>query len=219
MKDLILFPFNGNCREAVSVIAALNHQQPEWNVLGFVDDNENAQGKRCGDYPVLGSRERFAHYPEAYVLALPGRAENFQHRSQIIDGLGIPPERFATVIHPTASIGVDCAVGWNSVLMAGVVLTGNVRIGNHCVILPNSVISHESTVEDFTLIGSNVSVSGSVRIRENCYIGTGTKIIHEVEIGRQSMVGLGSVVIRSVPPQTVVAGCPAKPLRPLEATV
>jgi len=33
-----------------------------------------------------------------------------------------------------------------------------VQVGNHCVILPNTVISHDSIIYDYCCIGSNVSI-------------------------------------------------------------
>jgi len=60
------------------------------------------------------------------------------------------------------------------------------------------------------LIGSNVSVSGCSEIGESCYVGSGSRIIQEIKIGNRSLIGMGSVVIKSVPAETVVAGCPAK---------
>ena len=53
---------------------------------------------------------------------------------------------------------------------------------------------------------------GTIRIRDNCFIGYGTILLPDIEIGPDSIVGSGSVVTRSVPPQTVVAGNPARPL-------
>jgi len=51
------------------------------------------------------------------------------------------------------------------------------------------------------------------RIGENCFIGGRSMILPGVEIGDGSVVGAGSVVTKSVPPGSVVAGNPAKVLR------
>jgi len=51
------------------------------------------------------------------------------------------------------------------------------------------------------------------RIGDNCFIGGRSMIMPGVEIGHNSVVGAGSVVTKSVPPRTVVAGNPAKVLR------
>src|SRR5262249_30877302 len=144
MKDIILFPYNGNAREAVNVIDAINAQEKQWNVVGFVDDNEAlVNHSYCCNYRVLGGREQLQRYPAAYVLAVPGRPENHLRRKAIIDSLGLPSERFATLIHPEATLAKDTKIGFNTLIMADVVATANVSIGNHCVILPNTVLSHD----------------------------------------------------------------------------
>ena len=58
MKDIILFPFGGNAREAVMAILALNSIEPMWNILGFVDDNADLYGKECCGFRVIGDREK-----------------------------------------------------------------------------------------------------------------------------------------------------------------
>lgn len=212
-KKLLLFPFSGNAREAASVVEAINHQQKTWHLLGFVDDDPKKHGLRFGAYSVLGGREQLAHNKEAFVLAVPGRPETFRQRQTLIASLEVEPERFATIIHPSASIGIGCTIGINTLLMANIVLTADVSVGQSVVILPNTVISHESTVGDYCLIGSNVSVSGNVTLGNNCYLGSGARVIQETKIGEKSLVGLGSVVIKHVPPGSVVAGNPARIIR------
>jgi len=49
MEDLLIFPFGGNAKEALAAAFAQNNIKPTWNILGFVDDNEDLWGKSsCG---------------------------------------------------------------------------------------------------------------------------------------------------------------------------
>jgi len=213
MNDLLLFPFNGNTREAVTVIDCLNQQNKQWNLLGFIDDDPATWNKSFQGHKVLGGREQLAKHSQAKILAVPGRAENYLQRKRIIDSLDVEKSRFTILTHPKAAISKDTTIGYNTLIMAGVVTTANVAIGNHCAILPNSVLSHDVKMGDYCLMGSNVSVSGSVVIHPQCYLGSGCKVMHEIEIAEGTLIGLGSVVLKSTRPHTVLAGNPAKVLR------
>jgi acetyltransferase-like isoleucine patch superfamily enzyme len=53
----------------------------------------------------------------------------------------------------------------------------------------------------------------AVRLEAGCDIGVGAIILPGVTVGKQAQVGAGAVVTRDVPPRTIVAGNPARPLR------
>lgn len=213
MKPLILYPFNGQARETLGVVTALNQAGGEWDVLGFIDDDPARAARGGGAPPILGTPEVLARYPEAFVLAVPGRPDNYWKRLDMIAALGVPANRMPALIHPLASVGPDCVLGHNTVLMAGVVLTASVRLQPHVGILPNTVLSHDVTIGEGTLIGAGVLIAGGVQVGGSCYIGSGSKILQEVIIGEHALVGLGSTILHSVPPRTVVAGNPARLLR------
>ena len=213
MEDLILFPFGGNAKEAVPVIEEINKIEKKWNLLGFVDDNSELWGKEFMSYKVLGGKDKISLYPSAKILAVPGNPHNYYRRDRIIDSLCLPPDRFATLIHPKASIGPDTLIGYNTLIMAGVVTTVNVILGHSCVILPNTVISHDSTIGDLCLVGSNISVSGGVKVERLCYIGSGSKLIQDITVREKTLIGLGTVLLKSTEKNSLIAGSPGRLLR------
>ncbi|MGN7204109.1 NeuD/PglB/VioB family sugar acetyltransferase [Pedobacter sp. SAFR-022] len=199
-RKLVIFPYNGNGIEALDCI---DHEVYE--VIGFIDDD---QGK-CSSNHKIFRRSIIEDYSELLVLAVPGSPSSFRNRNENINSLKLNPDRFITAIHPRASIGRNVSIGYNCLIMAGVVITSNAIIKNHVCILPNSVIHHDVKVNDYTLIGSNVVIAGGTSIGKNCYIGSGTNVINGVQIGDKALVGLGSNVIRSISENTTVAGNPA----------
>jgi len=52
-------------------------------------------------------------------------------------------------------------------------------------------------------------------IKRGASIGSGATVLSKVVVGENSVVGAGSVVTRDVPPNVIVAGNPAKILRPV----
>jgi sugar O-acyltransferase (sialic acid O-acetyltransferase NeuD family) len=205
MQDLLIFPFNGNGLEALSCLGK------NFNFLGFVDDTPEKQGQHALGFTVH-TRKAFEEFPNALVLAVPGSPGSFTIRHNIIAGLNLPAERFATVIHPKADVSPFAKVGLNTLLMSGVVLTSNCIVGDHVCILPNTVIHHDSSVGNYTLIGSNVTVAGNTTVGSNCYIGSGSSIINGISIASETLIGMGSNVIKPVTSKSKLAGNPAKAL-------
>ncbi len=187
--------------------------QPEWDIVGFLDDDQSVHGKDYCGIKVLGGRELLGVYEGAYVLAVPGSPSGYLRRKAIIDDLCLDKSRFATIIHPSVGRANDATIGYNTLLMSNVVASCGVQIGNHCIVLPNSVISHDSVIGNYCCIGSNVSLSGSVTIAPECYIGSGVKIREHIQVGERTLVGLGSNVISNLGKNTVAVGNPARPIR------
>jgi acetyltransferase-like isoleucine patch superfamily enzyme len=59
--------------------------------------------------------------------------------------------------------------------------------------------------------------SGPVEIGRNVWVGRHATILPGVTIGDHSVVAAAAVVVRDVPPRTLVAGNPARPVREIEA--
>lgn len=204
MKQLFIFPCNGNGLEALDCV-----DSSLFEFLGFIDDTPEKQGMNQLGFHVY-SRNILNEFSEALVLAVPGSPSSFQFRDEIIKSLGINFSRFATVIHPKASISRFAKIGNNVLIMSGVVIPFNAVIEDNVCILPNSVIHHDSIVGKNTLIGSNVTVAGYTSIGSNCYIGSGTSIINNISIGDKTLVGMGTNVIKSIEENKKVVGNPAR---------
>ncbi len=86
-----------------------------------------------------------------------------------------------------------------------------IKIGNQCTITGGvKFITHDGGAWIFKEKCSDLTVFGKIEIKDNCFIGFNTLILPNVTIGPNSVVGAGSVVTKDVPPNTVVAGVPAK---------
>jgi sugar O-acyltransferase (sialic acid O-acetyltransferase NeuD family) len=202
---LLIFPCNGNGIEALACLG------DTWRCVGFVDDTTEKQASGAYGHQVL-PRAAFAEMPDARVLAVPGGPTSYRSRSRVIEGLHIPPQRFACVVHPAATVSPFARLGHNVLVMAGVVITSNAVIGNHVCLLPNTVVHHDSVIGELSLVGSNVTVAGGVTVGRNCYLASGSSVMHGIRIGDGALVGIGSNVIRDVAAEARVAGNPARPL-------
>jgi maltose O-acetyltransferase len=82
-----------------------------------------------------------------------------------------------------------------------------IRIGDWCGFGEQCLIlAHDAQMDEFLDAG----LVGKVTIHESCHFGSRTVILPGVEVGPRTIVGANSVVSRSLPPDTICAGAPAK---------
>ena len=215
MTELLIVGAGGFARETAAAVAAVNEATPgTWQLLGFLDDDPTLAGSVRGGVPILGPITDVAGWPGAKVVVCVGNPHNYAAREALVERLRLPPDRYATVVHPSVSIGAGCAVGPGSVLLAQVVLTAGVRVGAHVAVMPHVVLTHDDTIDDFATIASGVRLGGGVTVGRGAYLGAGALIRESTTVGAWSQVGMGSVVLNDVPAGEVWAGNPARHLRP-----
>jgi len=88
-----------------------------------------------------------------------------------------------------------------------------ISIGDHCGFGDGCLIlAHDAQMDEFI----DAARIGRVVIHSSCHIGSRTVVLPGVEIGPRTIVGANSVVSRSLPPDTVCAGAPARVVCSLE---
>lgn len=103
-----------------------------------------------------------------------------------------------------SSIPYECEIGKNTKLGYGgiaVVIHKKAKIGENCVISQCVTIGGKKGCTELPIIGNNV------------FIGAGANILGNITIGDNCIIGANSVVVKSIPSNSVVAGVPAKVLR------
>jgi sugar O-acyltransferase (sialic acid O-acetyltransferase NeuD family) len=209
--QLVIVGAGGFAREAAQAV----RDADRWRLLGHLDDDPALHGREVDGVPVLGGCGLLRELPsQVRVVVCVGSPRDYAVRARLVRRLGLPEERYATVVHPTAVVSGSSVVGPGSVLLAHCVLTAAVRVGAHVAVMPQTVLTHDDVVEDFATLGSGVRLGGGVHLGRGAYIGAGALIREYVAVGAWSLVGMGSAVLHDVPPGEVWAGSPARSLRP-----
>lgn len=76
------------------------------------------------------------------------------------------------------------------------------------VINPGTIIGNNCNLSQFLSIGTNNKTPAT--IGDNVYLGPNVCVVEDVHIGDNSTIGAGSVVVKDVPANVIVAGVPAK---------
>jgi len=114
-------------------------------------------------------------------------------------------------IQKNAQVGRRCKISSHTFICEGVNIEDNVFIG-HGVTFINDIYPR-ATAPDGSLQTEKDWKVGRTVIKRGASIGSGATILSGIVVGENAIVGAGSVVTRNVPPNTIVAGNPAKVLR------
>jgi sugar O-acyltransferase (sialic acid O-acetyltransferase NeuD family) len=216
-RALVVVGAGGFGRETVEAVRALNAAGAGWRIAGYLDDNTASHGTVIDGVTVLGGTADLSTMTDVSVVVCTGRPDNYVSRPRIVDMLGLPAERYATIIHPSASVSGTSRVGPGSVLLAHSVLTAAVTVGSHVAIMPHVTLTHDDIVGDFATLASGACLGGGVRVGRCAYIGAGALVREQRSIGCRALVGMGAIVTRDVPDDEVWAGIPARYLRQVAA--
>jgi acetyltransferase-like isoleucine patch superfamily enzyme len=128
-----------------------------------------------------------------------------------------------------------CEVDDNTKIGCFVEIQKKAKIGKNCKISSHTFICEGVTIEDDVFVGHNVTFINDkypkatngggrlqteedwtvqpIMVEKGASIGSGSTILSNVRIGENAIIGAGSVVTHDVPPNSIVAGNPAKILR------
>ena len=120
-------------------------------------------------------------------------------------------------IQKNATVGKRCKISSHTFICEGVTIEDNVFVG-HGVMFINDLYPRATTAAGGLQTEADWHVERTV-VKKGASIGSGATILANTCIGENAIVGAGAVVTKDVPANTIVAGVPAKIMRPIETGV
>ena len=211
MKKIAIIGAGGFGREVKMLIDQINAVENKYTFVGYYDDGKE-KGILINNFPVLGKISDLNSISEELhiVLAL-GKPD---YKKNVVKQLINDNLIYETIIHPSVLIGNDdVSIGKGTIICAGSILTCNIAIKDFVTINLACTIGHDSVIENYTSLMPAVNISGEVVLEEAVYVGTGVKIINQISIGKNTTIGAGAVVSKSIPENCTAVGIPAKPIK------
>ena len=179
--------------------------------VSFFDDHVPAGPLPSGLGSVVGTLDdvpRHAGDDAALVLgvAFP------KVKAAVVERLAHVPLRWATVVHPRATIGPNVRFGRGCYVAAGALVTVNVRVGDFATINMHAQVAHDGVLGDFVTLHPDAHLSGGVSIENGCEIGTGAAVLPGVSGGAWAVLGAGCVAPRPLAGDVTHVGIPARPV-------
>lgn len=212
MNNLIIIGASGFGREVAWLVERINQKESTWNLLGFLDDNDEIQGNVINGYKVLGKTDSIAKYKDTYFVCAVGASKT---RKRIIENIKVLNSgvKTATLIDPSVEKSELVNIGEGTIICAHTILTVNIEIGSHVIINLDCTVGHDAVLKDYVTLYPSVNVSGATVIGQCCELGTGMQIIQGKTVGDNSIIGAGAVVVKDIPDNCTAVGSPAKPIK------
>lgn len=180
-----------------------------YKVKGFFDEDDQKIGKFLMGVEVIGKFSKLIDLEiqnKLFIVAIGSNSVRYNIMMKINQLGGNTP----TLIHPTAVISPSADIGNGVYIQANAYIWTKVKINHFCIVSPNVVIAHHSTIGRACLISTLTGVGASIKINDKVFIGMGVTIVTGVSmIGESTIVGAGAVVLKDLPANCTAVGIPA----------
>lgn len=200
-------------REHAQIVRDINEQRPTYSIQAILDDNSQLHGATFEGIPVVGPLSAHAEFRDSQFVFGIGSSRARFLRFGILKRLGIPRQRYATLIDPSATIYPSAKIGRGCIIFPGAVVCADAVVEDFVQVLFHSAIGVANRVCEGALITSHVVTTGDVVLGPYSHIGASSAIAPGVLVGAGAQVAIGSVVLRDVPVGAFVLGNPARVLR------
>ena len=213
-ETVLIFGSSGHSK----VIIDIFEKEGKYQIAGLIDDNMNIGEETLG-YKIIGNETilQDLHLKNPHWKLFIAIGDNWI-RSKVVNRIidKIPDIEFASAIHPSAQIGKGVKIGKGVAIMAGAIVNSSSFIGDFTIINTKASIDHDSEMLPFSSLAPNATCGGNVSVGAFSAISISATIKHGISIGSHTIIGAGSVLLKSCGDHLILYGVPAKEIRKRE---
>lgn len=186
MKNIILIGNGGHSNSVKDVIENQKIFNPKYKVT---IEKKNLTKPNIFYYSLknlnyLLSKSKYAHIAFGQITNQKKREHEFNKLQKI----GF---KFPKIISKFAKISKSVIIGDGTIIMNGVIVNNNSKIGINNIINSGVIIEHDVIIGNHCHIAPGAIINGGVKIGNNCFIGSGTIIKQGTKIGNKKFIQAG----------------------------
>lgn len=210
MFDIVIVGAGGHGVTVAEALRVIERSGGARRAIGFVDDTPQLRGQHVYELPVLGPLAAIGRLRcDAVIVAIGSNAA----RRRISEELARQGCRFATVIHPTASVATTALLGEGCYVGANAVIGAESTLGAGTIVSGSALIGHHCAVGAFVHVAPGVNAAGRVLLGDGCFVGMGANLLPGCEVGEDAEIMAGSLVSGVFSGHGLIGGMPARVLR------
>jgi sugar O-acyltransferase (sialic acid O-acetyltransferase NeuD family) len=197
MQSVIVIGAGGHSAEIDDYFYFTRKADPNFNldIIGYIDDNPLSYEQYKLSAPFLGNI--LQHQVRLDCLYMMGIA-NLKYRRPIIDRFLAQGAKFATFIHPLATISPSAVLGEGVVVAPNANVGPNVVIGDYTLINSRCSIGHDSVIGKYNFISPNVCFSGFTKVGDENLFGINSATIPGIVVGNRNKIMAGMTLDKNV---------------------
>jgi sugar O-acyltransferase (sialic acid O-acetyltransferase NeuD family) len=164
--EYLIYGAGGHARVLADLISKINGK-----IIAFIDDQPSSS--LLHHIPV---KKYDSLHLEAQIVIGVGNNKIREKIARIL------LHKAAVIIHPSAIVASDVAIGEGTVILANAVIQTGAKIGKHVIINANACIDHDAVIGDFVHIYPNAYIGGAA------FIGAGSTITAGKVISRMAKI-------------------------------
>jgi sugar O-acyltransferase (sialic acid O-acetyltransferase NeuD family) len=215
LTPVVLWGAKGHAKVVREALQGSEHQ------VVAVFDNDPLCPAPFADVPLGHGWQAFLSWHGATRFQMPCVAvvciggDRGSDRVQLQRSLAASGAAPLTVVHRRAFVAANASLGAGCQVLAQAAVCADAVLGEGCIINTAASVDHECQLEEGVHLAPGARLAGCVRAGRNATIYTGASVLPHIAIGEGAVVAAGAVVTEDVPPYTLVAGVPARPVRSL----
>ena len=189
MKNIVILGAGDLGKEIVWLIEDINKREPQYLILGFLDDDLQKMGDSFFGYKVLGTSKDLdliaSKMPVYAIIAI----QDGMVRKKIVEEHPTF-DNWETIIHPSAVVASTSKIGKGSILFPQVTISVDNNLGKFGLYYIHATVCNDCLVGDYTSVMSGSSISEHVKVGMGCFLAAGSTIYPHIQIGNNVNIGV-----------------------------